>query len=139
MMLVGLFHDIPEAITGDIVAPTKQAIPGFEELLVGVEKELVDKYLLGYIRKYAFSDEYEKLMLDPWGQPNGKLVKLADHFAALFEAKMEASVDAEFDKVYKKIKKFLHASPYQSVDHLFKYGIDYFEDNLEDIIRFKKV
>jgi putative hydrolase of HD superfamily len=26
MMLVALFHDIPEAITGDIVAPTKQAI-----------------------------------------------------------------------------------------------------------------
>lgn len=27
MMMVGLFHDIPEAITGDIVTPTKQAIP----------------------------------------------------------------------------------------------------------------
>lgn len=86
-----------------------------------VEKELVNKYLIRYIGKYAFSCGYERLMLDPWGQTDGKLVKLADHFAALFEAKIEASVDAEFDKVYKNIKKSLHTSPYQSVDHLFKF------------------
>lgn len=121
MMTIALFHDIPEAITGDIVAPTKKAIEGFEPLLVTVEKELVDKYLLGYIRKYAFSTEYERLMLDPWNQTDGKLVKLADNFSALFEAKLEASVDAEFDKVYKNLKKSLHASPYQSVDALFKF------------------
>lgn len=36
MMMVGLFHDIPEAITGDIVTPTKKAIEGFEEVLVTV-------------------------------------------------------------------------------------------------------
>lgn len=59
MMTVALFHDIPEAITGDIVSPTKQAIAGFEELLVIVEKELVHKYLLRYIEKYAFATEYE--------------------------------------------------------------------------------
>ncbi|MDD2892135.1 MAG: HD domain-containing protein [Candidatus Gracilibacteria bacterium] len=138
MMMIALFHDIPEAITGDIVAPTKKAIEGFEPLLVIVEKELVDKYLLGYIRKYRFSIEYEHLMLDPWNQIDGKLVKLADNFSALFEAKLEASVDAEFDKVYKNLKKFLHSSPYQSVDYLFKFGIDYFEDNLEDVIHLKK-
>lgn len=138
MMMIALFHDIPEAITWDIVAPTKKAIKGFEPLLVIVEKELVDKYLLGYIRKYRFSTEYEHLMLDPWNQIDGKLVKLADNFSALFEAKLEASVDAEFDKVYKNLKKFLHSSPYQSVDYLFKFGIDYFEDNLEDIIHLKK-
>lgn len=121
MMTVALFHDIPEAITGDIVAPTKKAIGGFEELLVQIEKELVNKYLLGYINKYVFSSEYEKLMLNPWGQTDGKLVKLADNFSALFEAKIEASVDAEFDKVYKNLKKSLHSSPYQSVDYLFKF------------------
>ncbi|NDK19516.1 HD domain-containing protein [Candidatus Gracilibacteria bacterium] len=138
MMMIALFHDIPEAITGDIVAPTKKAIDGFEPLLVTIEKELVDKYLLSYIRKYKFSAEYEHLMLDPWNQTDGKLVKLADNFSALFEAKIEASVDAEFDKVYKNLKKFLHSSPYKSVDYLFKFGIDYFEDNLEDVIHLKK-
>lgn len=139
MMMVGLFHDIPEAITGDIVTPTKKAIEGFEEVLVTIEKELVDKYLLGYIHKYAFSKEYEQLMLDPWGQTDGKLVKLADIFSALFEAKIEASVDAEFATVYKNMKKSLHTSPYKSVDYLFKFGVDYFEDNLKDVIQLKKV
>ncbi len=138
MMMIALFHDIPEAITGDIVAPTKKAIVWFEELLQVVEKELVNKYLLWYIWKYAFSQEYEKLMIDPWEQPDGKLVKLADHFSALFEAKIEASVDVEFDKIYKKIKKSLHTSPYISTDYLFKFWIDYFEDNLEEIVCFKK-
>ena len=60
-------------------------------------------------------------MIDPWEQPDGKLVKLADHFSALFEAKIEASVDVEFDKIYKKIKKSLHTSPYISTDYLFKF------------------
>jgi putative hydrolase of HD superfamily len=32
-LLTALYHDIPEAITGDIITPTKKAIPGFEELL----------------------------------------------------------------------------------------------------------
>ncbi len=27
MMLTGLFHDIPEAITGDIITPTKKSVP----------------------------------------------------------------------------------------------------------------
>lgn len=138
MMEIALFHDIPEAITGDIVAPTKKAIDGFEELLQEVEKELVNKYLLRYIRNYGFSAKYERLMLDPWNQENGKLVKLADHFSALFEAKLEASDNVAFDKVYKSIKKFLHTSPYVSVDHLFKFGIDYFEDNIEEIAKLKK-
>jgi putative hydrolase of HD superfamily len=139
MMMVGLFHDIPEAITGDIVTPTKKAIEGFEEVLVTIEKELVDKYLLGYIHKYTFSREYEGLMLNPWGQTDGKLVKLADIFSALFEAKIEASVDAEFEAVYKNMKKSLHTSSYKSVDYLFKFGVDYFEDNLKDVIRLKKI
>lgn len=138
MMEIALFHDIPEAITGDIVAPTKKAIDGFEELLQEVEKELVHKYLLRYIQNYGFSAKYERLMLDPWNQENGKLVKLADHFSALFEAKLEASDNVAFDKVYKSIKKFLHTSPYTSVDHLFKFGVDYFEDNIEEIAKPRK-
>lgn len=138
MMMLALFHDIPEAITGDIVAPTKRAIDGFEELLQVIEKELVNKYLLGYIRKYTFCQQYERWMIDPWVQSDGKLVKLADNFSALFEAKIEASNSEEFDKIYKKIKKSLHSSQYASVDHLFKFGIDYFEDNIEEIAKFKK-
>lgn len=27
MMLTALYHDIPEAITGDVITPTKKAIP----------------------------------------------------------------------------------------------------------------
>lgn len=30
MLLTALYHDIPEAITGDIITPTKKAIPGLE-------------------------------------------------------------------------------------------------------------
>ncbi|HBA44470.1 TPA: hypothetical protein DEG21_02055 [Patescibacteria group bacterium] len=32
-MTRALFHDVPESITGDIVSPTKKAVPGFAELL----------------------------------------------------------------------------------------------------------
>lgn len=90
---------------------------------------------MGYITKYRFHSVLEGYMLDPWGMENGQLVKLADYFSALFEAKIEASESPDFDKVYKKIKKGLHGFPHESVDYLFKFGIDYFEDNLEDIVK----
>lgn len=132
LMKIALFHDIPEAITWDIVAPTKRAIKWFEELLADVEKDMLQEYLLVYIDKYKFKAKFEWYMLDPWNWELGKLVKLWDIFSALFEARIEKS--DEYSKTYQNIKRYLHTLPYQSINYLLKFWVDYFDDNIEDII-----
>jgi putative hydrolase of HD superfamily len=49
MMMRAIYHDVPEVITGDIITPTKKAVPGFVALLEKVEKTMMDDYLFGYI------------------------------------------------------------------------------------------
>ena len=103
MMKMALFHDIPEAITWDIVSPTKKAIQWFEELLSEVEKDMLEEYLLVYIKKYKFHDSFKDYMVSPFDWEIWKLVKLADIFSALFEARIENST--EYSKTYQKIKR----------------------------------
>ncbi len=133
MMKMALFHDIPEAITWDIVSPTKKAIQWFEELLSEVEKDMLEEYLLVYIKKYKFHDSFKDYMVSPFDWEIWKLVKLADIFSALFEARIENST--EYSKTYQKIKRYLHTLPYQSINYILKFWVDYFDDNIEDIIK----
>jgi putative hydrolase of HD superfamily len=49
MLMRAVYHDVPEVITGDIITPTKKAVPGFVELLEKVEETMMDDYLFGYI------------------------------------------------------------------------------------------
>lgn len=133
MMKIALFHDIPEAITWDIVSPTKKAIIWFEELLSEVEKDMLEEYLLIYLKKYKFHSSFKNYMLNPFDWELWKLVKLADIFSALFEARIENS--PEYSKTYQNIKRYLHTLPYQSINYLLKFWVDYFDDNIEDIIK----
>lgn len=121
MMKIALFHDIPEAITGDIVTPTKMAVPGFEEYLMEIEKSMVDEYLLIYLDGFKFKKEFEIHMLAPWSTKKGPIIKLADNFSALFEARIESFHSPEFYQIYQKIKKSLHKKPFISIDYLFKF------------------
>lgn len=130
MMKIALFHDIPEAITWDILTPTKKAVTWFEELLSEVEEDMVEEYLLCYVNNYKFKDGIKKFILKPWEWELWKMVKLADIFCALFEAKIEKN--EEFN--YKKIKKTIHGLPFKSIDYLLKFWVDYFDEDIEDVI-----
>lgn len=135
MMVTALYHDIPEAITGDVITPTKKSVPGFEELLCEIEEEMIDEYLIEHLRGKPFAAELKRRMLHPWGCEHGKLVKLADIFSALFEAKIEVANSVEFDHVYRKVRKNLHKNESPTVDYLFRYAVDPFEENLEEVIK----
>lgn len=135
MMTTALYHDIPEAITGDVITPTKKSVPGFEDLLSEIEEEMLDEYLIEHIRHQPFAAELKKRMLFPWECAHGDLVKLADVFSALFEAKIEVANSVEFDHVYRKIRKALHKYSNVSVNYLFRFGVDPFEENLEEVLK----
>ncbi len=107
-----LFHDLPEAVTRDIISPVKQATDALPEIVKKIEDEIVAKELVPLMEDfyagellYFTNDEFENRILqegsarsvsfkelnsrynsDDFSPVDGKLVRLADHLSALLEA-----------------------------------------------------
>ena len=47
--LTGLFHDLPEVLTRDIISPVKKSVAGLDDLIKEYEKELLEKEIYGLI------------------------------------------------------------------------------------------
>ncbi|MBQ9630315.1 MAG: HD domain-containing protein [Treponema sp.] len=107
-----LFHDLPEAVTRDIISPVKQATDALPNIVKQIEDEIVGRELLPLMEPF-FSDELSYYTNDEFSnrikkdgkvktvtfeelntlynqnsfEPiDGKLVRLSDHLAALIEA-----------------------------------------------------
>ena len=107
-----LFHDLPEAVTRDIISPVKQATDHLPEVVKQIEDEIVAQELLPlmdeYYREdvlYFIQDEFdnrirlngmtrsvtEEELNTTYSAPqfygiDGKLIRAADHIAAFVEA-----------------------------------------------------
>ncbi len=107
-----LFHDLPESVTRDIISPVKQATDDLPAVVKNIEDQIVAKELVPlmedfYRNEILFftSDEFENRIVvdnsvlhtsfeelnkrfnrDEFNPVDGKLVRLADHYAALLEA-----------------------------------------------------
>ena len=107
-----LFHDLPEAVTRDIISPVKQATDALPQIVKSIEDEIVGRELVPLMEDfysaelmYWTSDEFEnRVLIDGKKQAasfddlnqrynsaefspvDGKLVRLADHLSALLEA-----------------------------------------------------
>lgn len=109
-----LFHDLPEAVTRDIISPVKQATRGLPSVVKNLEDEIVHRELVPLMEKFYVneilfftSDEFDnrisdqdylqtqivsfeelntKYNNDEFNPVDGKLVRLADHIAAFIEA-----------------------------------------------------
>lgn len=110
----GLFHDLPEVLTRDIVSPVKKSVEGLEELIKQIENRQVQERLLPLLPtswhkqiKYYIEDEFanrvvvdnkvqliassvipEKYNEDSFSPIDGELIKACDHLAAYIEAKL---------------------------------------------------
>ncbi|HNY15982.1 MAG TPA: HD domain-containing protein [Treponemataceae bacterium] len=108
-----LFHDLPEAVTRDIISPVKQATTQLPFIVKGIEDSIVERELLPLMDDsfrdeliYFTTSEFENRVLGADGKPlavsfedlqarynedryspiDGKLVRAADHIAAFIEA-----------------------------------------------------
>lgn len=106
-----LFHDLPEAVTRDIISPVKQATNELPQIVKKIEDQIVQKELVPLMEDfyrdellYFTSNEFANRVLVngktrevSWEELNhrysdknkpveGKLVRLADHLSALLEA-----------------------------------------------------
>jgi len=109
----GLFHDLPEAVTRDIISPVKQATRQLPLVVKEIEDRIVHDELIPVMDDsfrdeilYFTNDEFENRVLLPDGTQkkvtyeelngdfnaasfmpiDGKIVRLADHIAAYVEA-----------------------------------------------------
>jgi len=108
-----LFHDLPEAVTRDIISPVKQATDHLPGIIKELEDQIVRRELLplmdscfrdeimyfinnefenrirdesGETRIVSFEDLQGKYNADAFAPVDGKLVRAADHIAAFVEA-----------------------------------------------------
>jgi len=110
--LTGLFHDLPEVLTRDIISPVKRSVEGLSELIKGYEKEMLDKEVYGLLpegwhpdfemfAEHEFgnfatvdgkvvpvtpAEIQERYNDDAHNPKDGELVKRADNLAAFVEA-----------------------------------------------------
>ncbi len=110
--LTGLFHDLPEVLTRDIISPVKRSVEGLSELIKGYEREMLDKEVYGLLpdgwhadfRMFAEhefenfvtvdgqvvpvapTELHERYNEDGFNPKDGVLVKRADQLAAFVEA-----------------------------------------------------
>lgn len=108
----GLFHDLPEVLTRDIISPVKRSVEGLDELIKEYEKEQMNKEVYGLIprawhreirmftedefsgiihvngrrKKVSSADINKKYNEDSFNPRDGELVKAADSLAAFIEA-----------------------------------------------------
>ena len=113
----GLFHDLPEVLTRDIVSPVKKSVVGLEELIKEIEKKQVEDRILPLLPeswhseiKYFIEDEFASKIMEN-GKPrsvtadslngsynqdrfapiDGEVIKACDHLAAYMEAYLSVS------------------------------------------------
>ncbi len=113
----GLFHDLPEALTRDIVSPIKKSVEGLEEILAEIENEQMHKVVfpmlpkewheqIEYYTKNEFdskviidgniesvnSDEINESYNDDFFNPiDGQIIRGCDHLSAFVEAYLSIS------------------------------------------------
>jgi putative hydrolases of HD superfamily len=110
--LTGLFHDLPEVLTRDIISPVKRSIEGLDELIKLYEKEQMEKEVYASIppawhneMRMFTEDEFlsiasvngeitradsdtisREFNSDIYNPRDGEMVKASDDLAALVEA-----------------------------------------------------
>lgn len=109
----GLFHDLPEVLTRDIISPVKKSIEGLSDLIKGYEKEQMEKEVYGLIPKKWHSeirmfteDEFDNLVTI-----NGKRVKVSGNdISEKYNRDKFNPRDGGFVKAVDNLSAFIEAS-----------------------------
>jgi len=134
MLYRAIYHDVPEVITGDIVTPTKKAVPGLIEVLETVEKKMLDDYLFSYIDD-DYRDFIMPYILEPFHDIEWQKVKYADILSALFEAQIEVSKwNTSFQPIVQSIRKRLIKVDHVGVQFLLQEFFMNYDEIYDDII-----
>lgn len=89
----GLFHDLPEVLTKDVISPVKMNVDGLAKLLESYEHDLMDSRIMPLIPE-PWHDEFRFMVYEPftdcedplYGKRMGRNIKACDLMAAYVEA-----------------------------------------------------
>ena len=89
----GLFHDLPEVLTKDVISPIKESVSGLAAILDDYERDLVESTIMPMLMD-GWRDEFRMMVFDPFsdtddpvfGPRNGTDLKACDLMAAYMEA-----------------------------------------------------
>jgi len=120
-----LFHDLPEAVTRDIISPVKQATDGFPSIVKKIEDEIVKSELEPLMESF-FADELNYFTNDEFD--NRILLESADGFMPVkglsFEDINEKYNLDKFSPVDGKLVRCAdHISAFIEADSSIKHGI----------------
>lgn len=113
----GLFHDLPEVLTRDIISPVKRSVAGLEEILKDIEKRQIEERILTLLPeswhreiKFFLENEFQSKVIlnheivpcpseeicaqynsDEYSPLDGELIKACDQLAAYIEAALSIS------------------------------------------------
>lgn len=114
----GLFHDLPEVLTRDIISPVKKSIEGLDSLIKQYEKEAMEANVYRLLKpewrkdiRFFTENEFRNVILF-----NRKYVtKSVDEINAKFNADEYRPRDGELVKAADEISAFVEA--YTSIQH----------------------
>ena len=89
----GLFHDLPEVLTKDVISPIKENVDGLASLLEDLEHDLVESEIMPLLRP-EWRGEFSFMVYEPftdtdhpvYGRRDGRNLKSCDLLAAYMEA-----------------------------------------------------
>lgn len=120
-----LFHDLPEAVTRDIISPVKQATDGLSLIVKKIEAEILEQQLRPLMETfyadelmYFTDDEFEnRILMD---SPTGKIQKNGISFEDLNQKYNKA----EFSPIDGKLVRCAdHIAAFIEADSSINYGI----------------
>jgi 5'-deoxynucleotidase len=104
VMLLAVYHEAPEVITGDVATPIKYFNPGVKDAFKDIERIASEK-LLSYLPE-DLREDYEPWLLPDETSPEWKLVKAADRISAYLKCiEEEGYGNAEFTAAKQSICK----------------------------------
>lgn len=116
----GLFHDVPEALTRDIVSPIKKSVEGLGDILIEIEHEQMHSVVYPMLPKEWHSeiDYYTKDEFDSKITLNGKTVTVtSDEINEKYNSKEYNPIDGQI------IRGCDHLSAYIEAYMSLSYGV----------------
>jgi len=156
-----LFHDLPEALTRDIITPVKYSVSGLDEIISNYELKLINEeilplipndladefsYLLGLYdgKKDEFLDKtyqtdikvVDNLNLynqDKYNVIDGKALKMCDRFAAYMEASLSIYHGVKSNELINGKKEIANKIKEKPIINGFDFGV--LVDSVEEYLK----
>lgn len=131
--VLGLYHDMPEILTGDLPTPVKYYNPEIINAYSAVEKAACEKLIAALPQDFA-GDIAPLFFPDEEDQPLRALVKAADKICAYIKCLEERKAgNTEFSRAEESIKQAIDSLPQPEVRVFMEEFVPAFELTLDQI------